>query len=365
MTVEEYGKQIQLLNHYTELYDQGRPAISDKEWDDLYFACVEFENQTGIIDPKSPSATIQFEDVQKELKKITHNHPMLSLDKTKDPDVIRKFVGSYECFVMAKMDGLTLSLLYENGKLVSAETRGNGVTGEDVTNNAMVIKSIPKRIAYRDRIIIDGEIICKYKDFEAFSGEFANPRNFASGSIRLLDAREVAKRKLTFVAWDIIDDSMNFIDKLELIKKLGFICVPYEKVDLENLEDQQLRLRIEFANWSYPTDGLVYRINDQQIWLSKGRTEHHFSGSFAFKYYDEEHDSHLIDIFWSVGKTGEITPVAIFEPIDFGDSKVRRASLHNISIMKKVLGEHPYVGQKIWVIKSNMIIPQVTRSEKG
>ena len=362
MTKEQYTEAIERLNYLTLKYDEGTPEVSDKEWDDLYFACCEYEQATGDIDPKSPSATIQF-DVINSLKKVTHNHPMLSLDKTKDINVLIRWL-TYESVVMAKMDGLTCSLCYEDGKLVSAETRGNGTVGEDILHNAKVIPSIPKTIPTKERTIIDGEVICKYDDFEEFSDMYKNPRNFASGSIRLMDANECAKRHLTFVAWDEISSNFNFLMKLQHLKEMGFIVVPFAKVDMENLIEQQETMRQKCADLNYPIDGLVYRINDDKIWKAQGKTDHAFQGSYAFKFYDEEYETELVDIEWSMGRTGIITPVAIFKPVEMDGAIIQKASLHNLTIMKEILGEHPYQGQKLWVFRANMVIPQVSRAVK-
>ena len=363
MTRKEYEEAIERLNYLTKKYDEGCPEVSDEEWDKLYFACEQYEKETGYADPKSPINTVQF-DIKTALKKVTHQgQPMLSLDKTKDINVLTDWVGEEECVVMAKMDGLTLRVTYEEGKLVGAETRGNGIVGEDILHNAMVIPSIPKAISTKKKTVIDGEIICKYDDFEEFSTMYKNPRNFASGSIRLLDSNECSRRNLTFVAWDSITDEANFLDKLATIEKLGFIVVPYEVVEVNNIEAQQERMRKACADLNYPIDGLVYRINNTKVWLSKGKTDHAFQGSFAFKFYDEMYETTLLEIEWSMGRTGVITPVAIFEPVEIDGTIVQRASLHNLSIMRETLGT-PYVGQKIWVFKANMIIPQIGKAEK-
>lgn len=362
MTREEYIINIEKLNYYTKKYDEGNPEISDEEWDQLYFDCQLFETETGYIDPKSPTSTIQF-DIQNSLKKVTHNHPMLSLDKTKDINVLKKWLKE-TTIVMHKMDGLTCSLKYENGVLVSAETRGNGEIGEDITENAKRLPSIPKTISINDTIIVDGEIICKYDDFEEFSDSFKNPRNFASGSIRLLDSNECEKRKLTFVAWDMITGSDNLNIKLDLLDKLGFITVDYEFTNINDLEGQQETMKQKATTKKYPIDGLVYKINNYSSYLAKGRDEHSFHGGFAFKFYDQLFETELTGITWSVGRTGVITPVATFKPVIIDGTTVKNASLHNITIMKNILGEHPYIGQKIWVIKANQIIPQVVKAEK-
>ena len=258
----------------------------------------------------------------------------------------------------------TCSITYKNGELVSAETRGNGVVGEDITHNAMVIPSIPKTICTTEEtIVIDGEVICKYDDFEEFSDLYKNPRNFASGSVRLMDANECAKRKLTFVAWDIISSKVDFIDKLNLLYQYGMTVVPFEIVDISDFDNQIERMRKLCASCQYPIDGLVYRINNQNDWDAKGRTDHHFAGSMALKFYDELFETELTGITWSVGKTGVITPVATFKPVEIDGTTVKNASLHNLSIMKELLG-NPYIGQKIWVFKANQIIPQVAKAEK-
>ena len=194
---------IETLNYHTKLYDEGKPVISDTEWDSMYFELQELEMLFNIHLPNSPTSNVIFE-VKNELKKVHHNHDMLSLGKTKDMAEVHDFLGSKDFITMLKMDGLTCSLCYKDGVLVSAETRGDGYIGEDVLHNVLTIDNVPKRINYKDELIIDGEIICTYQDFEKFKDEYQNPRNFAAGSIRLLDSKECAKRKLTFVAWDVI-----------------------------------------------------------------------------------------------------------------------------------------------------------------
>ena len=359
---------IDELNRLTKLYDEGNPKVSDKEWDDLYFKLKQMEEETGIIYPDSPTQNIYFEKVS-ELKKVRHNHPMLSLDKTKDFDDIKTFLDGFKWIAMAKMDGLTCSLRYVNGKLVSAETRGNGIEGEDITHNAKVISSIPQKINYKDELIVDGEIICTYEDFEPFKDTYKNPRNFASGSIRLLDSEECKKRHLTFVAWDVITSfnteglvSQYLSVKLQFIKEeFGFTVVPYivdEYIELDNVE------KFFKENCIYPIDGLVFKYDDTNVYNAAGRTDHHFKGGLAYKFYDETYETEVKNIEWTIGRTGQLTPVAIFEPVEIKGSTVSRASLHNISIMKQILGEKPYIGQKIKVAKMNEIIPQIIEAEK-
>lgn len=361
-------KLINELNRLTELYDEGHPEVSDEEWDNLYFELKQLEEETGIIYPDSPTQSIHFEKVSK-LKKVKHNHPMLSLDKTKDLKDVESFLKGHKWIAMAKMDGLTCSLRYVNGKLVSAETRGNGIEGEDITHNALIIPSIPKEIPFNtyDEIIVDGEIICTYKNFELFKDIYKNPRNFASGSIRLLNAKECYNRHLTFVAWDaIMKDSNyninNFLSaKLYFLQNLGFTIVPFNTTTsvLENSID----FLKESANYfSYPIDGIVFKYDNIKEYEAAGRTDHHFKGGLAYKFYDELYDTRLKHIQWTMGRTGVLTPVAVFDPIDIDGSTVEKASLHNVSVMKEILGDCAYVGEPLQVYKANQIIPQIAEA---
>ena len=289
---------------------------------------------------------------------------MLSLDKTKDTDVVSSFIGSQPYLAMLKMDGLTCSLRYIGGKLVSAETRGNGLVGEDILHNALVVKNIPNKIDYTEELIVDGEIICKYSDFEKFSNEYANPRNFASGSIRLLDSAECAKRNLSFVAWEVVKglEDNSFSKKLNSLSSLGFTVV--DNVITKNYEEDIKLLKYFAEQKGYPIDGIVFKFDDVEYGKSLGETGHHFKNAIAYKFYDEEYETTLLDIEWTMGRTGVLTPVAILNPIDIEGTEVSRASLHNISIMEELLKYAPFKGQKVYVYKANMIIPQISRSEE-
>ena len=365
-TARDIKELIWKLNRYTKKYDEGHPIISDKEWDELYFKLQKMEKETGIIYPDSPTQSISYTVVD-NLKKVEHNHPMLSLAKTKDIEEIKSFVKGHEWCGMFKLDGLTCSLTYEDGKLVSAETRGNGIMGEDILHNIMVMESVPKVIPNKETTVIDGEVICKYADFEEFADEYKHPRNFASGSIRLLDAKESAARDLTFVAWDLIkgrDDLDFFFWRLEKLDEWGFETVP-RVGDAETVEDTIKILDEINETHIYPIDGYVFRFESQKYYNSLGNTDHHFRGAMAFKFYDDEYETELKDIEWSMGRTGILTPVAIFKPIEIDGTIVERASLHNVSVMIETLGERPEQNQHIWVIKSNQIIPQIVRAEKN
>ena len=365
MTFEEYNYAIEDLNKATVAYDKGQPIMTDKEWDDLYFAVSEYEYWNGAL-PESPTQKVHFETVS-ELKKVKHNHPMLSLNKTKDMNEIKAFVSNRPYIVMGKMDGLTCSLHYENRKLVSAETRGNGIEGEDITHNAMVIPSIPKRIEYKDPVTIDGEIICTYKNFEPWEDTYKNPRNFAAGSIRLLDSVECAKRNLTFIAWDIIDIHENMSSKMCHLIDWHFQEVPYvaytEGPFIDCVEEDANFIKKVCNDEGYPIDGLVFKYDNIDEYEAAGRTEHHFKGGLAYKFYDETYDTKLRDIDWTMGRTGVLTPVAVFDPVDADGSIIERASLHNYSVMKDLLGD-PFIGECLKVCKMNMIIPQVVSAKK-
>ena len=361
---EKIQELIKNLNHYTALYDAGTPDISDEEWDKMYFELKELEKETGLIYPNSPTHNIIYTTVN-NLKKSKHNHKMLSLDKTKSIDEIESFLGDKDFVAMAKMDGLTCSLTYFNGELIKAETRGNGLIGEDITHNAMVIPSIPKKISNLNETIVDGEVICTYKNFEPFSGQYKNPRNFASGSIRLLNSKECAARNLTFIAWDLIkgdiENNNSFKRRLITLAQLGFEVVPWVQ---ENLAYAVKDIQDVCKQEGYPIDGLVFKFNNISYGNSLGETDHHFKNAIAYKFYDEEFETRLLNIEYTMGRTGILTPVAVFEPVDDGDSIIERASLHNLNIMKETLGDCPHKGQKIWVCKQNAIIPQVVRAEK-
>ena len=354
---------VDYLNKCTKAYDEGSPLIEDIEWDKLYFELKKLEKETNIILPNSPTQIINYEVVNK-LNKVEHNHDMLSLEKTKSLDEVKTFLGKNLYVAMCKMDGLTCSLKYENGNLVSAETRGDGKTGEDILHNAKVIPSIPKHIPYTDTLIVDGEIICSKDDFKEFENEYANPRNFASGSIRLLDSNECKKRKLKFIAWDIIkglEDNIFLTDKFFTLVSFGFTVVPYHVCN--NCEEEIEKLKLEAENLYYPIDGIVFKFDDVEYGRSLGQTSHHFKNAIALKFYDDTYPTELLDIEYTIGRTGVLTPVAIFKPVEIEGSVVERCSLFNLSILEEKLGR-PYVGQKLWISKRNMIIPYIEEAEK-
>lgn len=358
---------VDKLNYYTDLYDKGESPMSDEEWDTLYFKLVEMEERTGEYLPDSPTKKIIYK-VKNKLDKVEHNHPMLSLNKTKSIDDIFSFVGEHNYIVMEKLDGLTCSLRYINGKLVSAETRGNGVIGEDILHNIVLLDSVPKAISYKEELIVDGEIICDLKTFnEKFATDYKNPRNYAAGAIRRLNANENKDCGLTFIAWDVIKGFDNLTElgrKLEALNDYNFISVYFRINASKAYIEEDIKYIKQKANENnIPIDGVVFKYDNIEYYKSLGSTSHHFRGGIAFKFYDEEEDSELVNIEWTLGRTGLLTPIAIYEDIEIEGTVCNRASLHNISVMKETLGQ-PFKGQKIKVYKSNMIIPQISWAQK-
>ena len=361
---------IDLANNLTRDYDLGHPTVSDESWDNLYFQIQELEEKLGIYYKHSPTQHIPY-DVVNQLNKVEHGHKMLSLQKTKDLSEIEKFLDNSDSLIMLKMDGLTCSLTYIDGELVSAETRGNGIIGEDILHNALQIRSIPNYIPrISGKLVVDGEIICTTKNFEMFASEYKNPRNFAAGSIRLLDSKECAKRKLSFIAWDVIEglDKYDLLsERLAHIENYGFTIVPYvfypawDAADNDvPLEDMIDHLKIMAEKDGYPIDGAVAKFNSIPYGKSLGETSHHFKNAMAYKFYDETYTTRLLDIEWTMGRTGVLTPVAIFEPINIDGSTIERASLHNVSMVGETFGPlGPHKFQEIEVFKANMIIPQI------
>ena len=359
---------IDFLNKHQDLYDNGTPEIADREWDEAYLELQELERLGGYSLPDSPTQKIRYEVIN-ELKKVKHEYqPMLSLDKTKDIEEIKEFIGVKAWIAMLKLDGLTCRLTYKGGRLVRAETRGNGIEGEDITHNARVLPSIPQRINYYDTLVVDGEVVCDLNTFEQFKNEYANARNFAAGSIRLLDSKECAKRGLTFVAWDIIyGASSGFLsERLDDLRNMTFTVVPYCTNRIYDIfAESTVDLLREINNERcYPIDGIVVKYDDCWVYYNAGKTDHHFRGGMAYKFYDEEYETELLDIEWSMGRTGVLTPVAVYKDVEIDGAICNRANLHNINTLTELLGEQPYVGQKIWVYKANAIIPQISKSIK-
>ena len=367
---ERIKELTKMLNEYRNAYyNESESIISDYEYDKLYDELEKLENETGLSFANSPTKTVGFQ-VKSELEKIKHSHPMLSLDKTKSVDDLKKFAGHKDCILSLKMDGLTCLLTYENGGLVQAETRGNGDIGELITHNANVFENIPLTIEYKGHFEIEGEAIITYDDFEKINKvlpedkKYKNPRNLVSGSVRQLDNRIAAQRHIKFVAWKVPTEvcSNSFLNRLKYAKELGFEIVPLftysnKSSDKENLSEMIESLKTKAHNYGYPIDGLVMTYNDIQYGESLGLTGHHPRHSVAYKFYDEEFETTLNNIEWTMGKSGCLTPTAVFEPVEIDGTIVERASLHNMSIFKDLELSH---GDTITVFKANQIIPQVS-----
>jgi DNA ligase (NAD+) len=353
---------VERLNLWQDAYDNGKPIVSDLEFDLAYFELKELEKKYDYSLPNSPTIAIKF-PVVSELLKVKHNHPMLSLDKTKEVDEIKTFIKKNPCITMLKMDGLTMSLTYTDGLLTNAETRGDGIIGENVLHNAIMIENVPKRIPMTEGVLtVDGEVICTYEDFEKIqeTTDYKNPRNYASGSLRLLDPKQSASRKLKFVAWDSEIEMDTLSEKLDYLSAF-FTVVPYAKV--YNVDNTIEELKTKADELSYPIDGLVFKYNNCEYYDSCGRTDHHFKGGLALKFYDDLYETRLRTIHYSLGRTGVLTPVAVFDPVEIDGTTVERANLHNYSVMEEVLGT-AYVGQRLKIYKANQIIPQVAEAEK-
>lgn len=366
--IQELVKQ---LNEYRDsYYNEARPVVSDAAYDKLFDELSELEKETGVVYANSPTQTVGYV-VKSELEKVKHSHPMLSLDKTKSVDDLVKFAREKDCILSLKMDGLTCLLTYENGELVQAETRGDGEVGELITHNAKVFDNIPLTIDYKGHFEIEGEAIITYDDFNKINEflsddkKYKNPRNLASGSVRQLDSKTAAKRHIKFIAWKVPTEvpegicSNSFLHRLMCARDFGFEIISflaYSSSDKEHLPEMIESLKTKAHNYGYPIDGLVMTYNDIQYGESLGMTGHHPKHSIAFKFYDEEVETVLKNIEWSMGKIGSLTPVAIFDPVEIDGTMVERSSLHNVSILTKL---DLQIGDTIIVYKANQIIPQV------
>ena len=363
------------LNHYRDsYYNNSESLISDKHYDDLFDELQTLEEETGIIMSNSPTKTVGYE-VKSKLEKVKHSHPMLSLDKTKSTDELKKFANNRDCLLMCKMDGLTVLLTYENGELIQAETRGNGEEGEIITHNAKVFENIPVHIDYTGHLEVEGEAVIAYDDFEKINSKlpenekYKNPRNLVSGSVRQLDSNIAAQRHIKFIAWKVpyvIKEKYaikTMVDRFSLIEKLGFETVPQVIIkSWEEHYDEYIKILKEIAQKKgFPIDGLVMTYNDISYGESLGMTGHHPKHSLAFKFYDDVYETELLDIEFTMGKTGILTPTAVFKPVEIDGTTVERASLHNISIMKELGITHK--GQIVNVFKANQVIPQIDSVE--
>lgn len=369
--IEEMKALVEKLNQYRDAYyNNAESIVTDHQYDDLCDQLEKMEKETGIILSNSPVHSVGYE-VKSKLEKIEHSHLMMSLDKTKDVNVLRKFIGDKDSLLMCKMDGLTILLTYEDGELIQAETRGNGVTGEIITHNAKAFENIPMHINQKGHVEIEGEAIITYTDFEKINNlikheedRYKNPRNLASGSVRQLDSKIAAKRHVRFIVWKV-PAGMNQLplmsERFEKARELGFDIVPYIQIfkEQQSLEEAINLLKEKASQLSYPIDGLVAAYNDIAYGLSLGTTDKYPRHSLAFKFYNVEYETVLNAVEWTMGKSGQLTPTAVFEPVEIDGTSVSRASLHNVSIFKRF---YLHKGDTVAVYKANQIIPQISRN---
>ena len=359
---------VELLNRAGKAYYQEATEImSNLEYDRLYDELVALEEELGITLAKSPTVNVGYE-VLSELPKERHKKPMLSLDKTKEIGRLQEFLGDQKARISWKLDGLTIVLTYRDGKLYKAVTRGNGEVGEVITNNAKVFQNLPLRISYQGELILRGEAVISYSDFEKINAEiedvdakYKNPRNLCSGSVRQLNNEITAKRNVSFFAFSLVKaENVDFKNsrmyQMEWLKEQGFAVVEGYEVTADTVEDKVAMFAKKIEGNDYPSDGLVLVYDDIAYGQSLGSTAKFPRDSFAFKWADEQRETVLREIEWSPSRTGLINPVAIFEPVELEGTTVSRASVHNISIMEELeLG----IGDTIEVYKANMIIPQI------
>lgn len=369
--LERMKELVDILNRARRAYEQeDQEIMSNYEYDRLYDELLDLERDLGTTLAASPTANVGYE-VLSELPKERHESPMLSLDKTKDVERLKEFLGTQKAMISWKLDGLTIVLTYQGGSLAKAVTRGNGEVGEVVTNNARVFRNIPLHIPYQGELVLRGEAVISYKDFEKINEEmgdadarYKNPRNLCSGSVRQLNNEITARRNVRFYAFSLVSaENVDFhnsrLYQMQWLKEQGFDVVENHPVTRDTIEDEVSWFAAHIEKNEVPSDGLVLVYDDIAYGQSLGTTAKFPRDSFAFKWADEIKETTLLEIEWSPSRTGLINPVAIFEPVELEGTTVSRASVHNISIMEELeLG----VGDRITVYKANMIIPQIAEN---
>ena len=369
--IERIKELVELLNRASKAYYQnGNEIMSNYEYDKLYDELCELEEKNDFRMANSPTVNVGYE-VLSELPKERHESPMLSLDKTKEVDALKEFIGDKTGVLSWKLDGLTVVLTYRNGELYKAVTRGNGEIGEVITNNAKVFKNIPVKISYKGELVIRGEAVIKYSDFnvindsiEEADAKYKNPRNLCSGSVRQLNNEITDKRNVNFYAFALIKaDEMDFnnsiMSQFEWLTSQGFAVVEHYKVTRENMSERVDYFSKAIEKNDLPSDGLVLMFDDIEYGISLGRTSKFPRNGIAFKWKDETAQTKLTYIDWSASRTGLINPVAVFEPVELEGTTVTRASIHNVSVAENLeLG----IGDTIQVYKANMIIPQIAEN---
>ena len=369
--LKEMKELIEVLNQAGKAYYQDAQEImSNFEYDTLYDRLLELEKETGTVLADSPTIHVGYE-VLSDLPKENHDSPMLSLDKTKDVQALKSWLSSHKGLLSWKLDGLTIVLTYRNGELYKAVTRGNGITGEVITNNAKVFRNVPHRIPYTEELVLRGEAIIKYSDFEKINQEiedvnakYKNPRNLCSGSVRQLNNEITAKRHVYFYAFSLVSMGGETFtnsreEQMDWLDQLGFDTVEHKVVNASSIEETVEWFSKNIKEHDFPSDGLVLTLDDIEYSRSLGTTAKFPRDSIAFKWADETEKTHLLEVEWSASRTGLINPVAIFEPVQLEGTTVSRASIHNVSIVKQLeLG----IGDELMVYKANMIIPQISEN---
>lgn len=362
--------RVEELNKASEAYyNTGQPIMSDAEFDNKLEELRQWEEESGIVLANSPTHNVGA-IVLDNIKKVTHESPMLSLAKCHSAEEVKQFAKGHTLVGSVKLDGLTCRLIFKDGELVRAESRGNGTIGNIITDHVKQFLNVPLHINKEGTYIIDGEALIKTDDFEKLNknGEYKTPRNLASGTLGGLDTSVVKNRKLRWYAWEVVEGSKHpesFASSLMEANDLGFETVPFVNLKWAELNIQEA---IDFfldeaEKENLPQDGVVFKYEDVKYGKSFGSTSHHFNNGIAFKVFNESVESELINIEYTMGRTGILTPTAVFKPIEIEDTIVERASLHNISIMKEIMGK-PWVGQHIGVFKANLIIPQIRWAEQ-
>jgi DNA ligase (NAD+) len=362
--------RVEELNKASEAYyNTGQPIMSDTEFDNKLGELRQWEDETGIVLSNSPTHNVGA-TVLDNIKEVTHKTPMLSLEKCHSVEEIIKFANNHNLVASVKLDGLTVRLTYKDGDLLLAESRGNGMVGSDVTDHVKQFTNVPLHINKEGTYIIDGEALIKLDDFTEINTnrEYKNSRNLAAGTLSSLDTSVVKGRKISWYAWEVVEGNSDnsFYKRLLNAQNLGFDVVPHYDITIN--EFNQLQIHIDnFINIAekenLPQDGVVFKFDDIAYGKSLGNTSHHFRNGIAYKIFNDSVETTLRNIEWSCGKTGILTPVAIFDSVDIEGSEVSRASLHNISVMEEIM-DSPWIGQKIGVYKANLIIPAIRWAEQ-
>lgn len=352
-----------------EYYNSGQPIMSDAEFDQKLEELRQWEEETGVILSNSPTQNVGA-TVLDTIKEVTHKTPMLSLEKCHSVEEIMKFANNHNLVASVKLDGLTVRLTYKDGDLLLAESRGNGTVGSDITEHVKQFSNVPLHINKEGTYVIDGEALIKLDNFTEINknGEYKNSRNLAAGTLSSLDTSVVKDRKLSWYAWEVIegDNNNSFYLRLLNAQILGFDVVPCYDITIN--EFNQLQIHIDnFINIAekenLPQDGVVFKFDDIDYGKSLGNTSHHFRNGIAYKTFNDSVETELLDIEWTMGKTGSLCPTAVFKPVEIDGTTVERASLHNISVMKEIM-DKPWIGQHIGVFKANLIIPQIRWAEQ-